>query len=74
MVRLYKTPVIAFNVVRRTGVNVLQLMERINAAVSELNEGTLALRKLRIHQVYDETEYIHSSVAWSSKTSGKERR
>jgi len=62
VVRLYKTPVIAFNVVRRTGVNVLQLMERINAAVSELNEGTLALRKLRIHQVYDETEYIHSSV------------
>jgi len=62
IVRVYKTPVLAFNVVRRTGVNVLDLMDRINTVVKELNDGTLALRKLRIHQVYDETEYIHSSI------------
>lgn len=63
VVRVYKTPVLAFNVVRRTGVNVLNLMERLKHVTTELNEGTLALRKLRIHQVYDETEYIDSSIS-----------
>ncbi len=69
IVRVYKTNVLAFNVVRRTGVNVLELMERLKEVTKELNDGALAIRSvnnipmpLRIQQVYDETDYIHSSI------------
>ncbi len=53
---------IAINCVRKTGANVLDVMARLKAAAGELNRSHLAVRRLRLFQVYDETEYINDSV------------
>jgi len=52
---------IAVNAYRETGVNVLRLMNDLQAAVREL-EGPLQQAGLSIEQVYDETIYIHQSI------------
>ncbi len=62
MVRRFGTSVIAINVLRRTGTNVLEVMDGLQIAVKELNEGALKSKQLQLAQVYDETEYIHSSI------------
>ncbi len=53
---------IAVNAQRETGVNVLEVMDGLNLALKELNEGPLARAGLTIEQVYDETIYIHRSI------------
>jgi multidrug efflux pump subunit AcrB len=53
---------IAVNAKRETGVNVLQVMEGVKKAVTELGEGPLARAGLTIEQVYDETVYIDQSI------------
>lgn len=63
MVRRFNTSVIAVNASRETGANVLNVMEGLTAATRELNEGVLKSRGLELRQVYDETEYIHSSIS-----------
>jgi len=55
-------PAIAVNAHRETGVNVLEVMEGLRAAVDELEAGPLARAGLSIQQVYDETDYIHRSI------------
>ncbi len=50
------------SVQRASGANVLQVMEGLRAATTELNEGILAQRGLELFQYYDETEYIDSAV------------
>jgi len=62
LVRRYGTTVIAINVQRETGANVLDVMDGLRKATVELNSGLLAQRGLELTQVYDETEYIHSAV------------
>ena len=52
---------ISINAYRETGVNVLQLMDRLKAVVHEL-ERPLQQAGLSIQQVYDETVYIDRSV------------
>lgn len=47
---------------RETGVNVLQVMQGIKKAVSELRDGPLAHAGLSIIQVFDETVYINQSI------------
>ncbi len=47
---------------RETNANVLDVMEGIRAAIDELNNGILKRRGLALEQVYDETEYIYSSI------------
>ncbi len=61
-VRRFGTSVIAVNVQRETGSNILDVMEGIRQANRELNAGVLKQRGLELVQVYDETEYIHSSI------------
>ncbi len=61
-VRRFGTSVIAINVQRETGSNILDVMEGIREANRELNAGALKQRGLELVQVYDETEYIHSSI------------
>lgn len=56
------TPAMAVNAHREAGVNVLEVMEGIQAAAIELAEGPLARAGLSIEQVYDETVYIHSAI------------
>ncbi|MEM6491980.1 MAG: efflux RND transporter permease subunit, partial [Pseudomonadota bacterium] len=54
---------IALNAVREGGANVIETMENIRAAVAFLNAGPLPAQGLTLTQVYDETEYINSSIA-----------
>ena len=53
---------IAVNAQRETDVNVLQIMQGLRIAVSELSEGPLKRSGLTIEQVYDETTYIDNSI------------
>lgn len=62
VVRRYGRPVIALNVQRTNGSNVLEVMKGLRAAVAELNETLLYPRGLDLTQVYDETDYIYSSM------------
>ncbi len=56
-------PSIAFNAQVEKGVNVLEVMEGLKAAVAELEEGALQRAGLDVQQVYDETVYIEDSIA-----------
>ncbi|MEO0624555.1 MAG: efflux RND transporter permease subunit, partial [Pseudomonadota bacterium] len=53
---------IAVNAVRETGANVIQTMEGIRAAISELRDGPLQAEGLTLTQVYDETIYIDGAI------------
>ena len=53
----------AVNAHRETGVNVLQVMDGLREAVSELQTGPLQRANLTIEQVYDETDYIERSIS-----------
>jgi multidrug efflux pump subunit AcrB len=53
---------IAVNAKRETGVNVLEVMDGIQAAIKELDEGPMARAGLSIEQVYNETVYIDQSI------------
>ena len=56
-------PSIAMNAQPEQNVNVLEVMDKLKAAVAELNEGPVARAGLYITQAYDETIYIKQSVA-----------
>ena len=61
-VRQKNEPSIAVNAQREVGANVLTVMAGLKAACKELNENLLIDRGLQLEQVYDETEYIKSSI------------
>ncbi|WP_206486225.1 efflux RND transporter permease subunit [Thalassotalea sp. G2M2-11] len=56
-------PAIAMNVQAEQGVNVIQVMDGLKAALKELNEGSLKRAQLEIIQMYDETIYIGRSMS-----------
>ena len=53
---------IVSNVVRDTGVNVIEVMENVRAAVKELNDGAMKQAGLVLRQVHDDTIYINSAI------------
>ena len=53
---------IAVNAIRETGANILDTMQQLREAVQELNDGVLGKRGFKLFQVYDETDYIYSSI------------
>lgn len=55
-------PSIALNVIPESGVNVLEVMNNVRAVVEELNQTVIRDQGLTLTQVYDETDYIYSSV------------
>jgi HAE1 family hydrophobic/amphiphilic exporter-1 len=62
-IRRYRgKPMIALNVVRETGANVIRTMEEIKAAIKDLQTGILAQEGITIKQVYDETTYIEDAI------------
>ncbi|MHC4320902.1 MAG: efflux RND transporter permease subunit [Planctomycetota bacterium] len=61
-VRQKNEPSVAVNAQREVGANVLTVMDGLREACSELNENLLRDRGLVLEQVYDETEYIKSSI------------
>ena len=52
----------ALNATREQGANVIQTMALLRAAIGELEAGPIQRAGLRVQQVYDETEYINSSI------------
>jgi len=54
---------LAANARREQGVNVLEVMDGLRNAVTELRDGPLKNAGLTIYQVYDETVYIDRSIA-----------
>lgn len=62
VVRRFGEEVIAVNCVRSSGANVLDVMAGIREVTRELNDGILRERNMRLTQVYDETDYIYSSL------------
>ena len=52
----------ALNATREQGANVIQTMALLRAAIEELEAGPIQRAGLRVQQVYDETEYINSSI------------
>ena len=52
----------AVNAHRESGVNVLEVMQGLREAVTELRDGPLKRAGLTIEQVYDETIYIDRSI------------
>lgn len=62
LVRRFGESSIAVNCLRETGANVLDVMKGLQEVRDELDEGILKRKGLQLTQVYDETEYIYSSV------------
>lgn len=60
--RLRGTPALGLNLTREQGANVLQTMTEVRRVAEELANGPVLLAGLRMQQVYDETDYINSSI------------
>lgn len=54
---------IAVNAISETGANILDTMANLKEAVSDLNHDLLQRRGFELFQVYDETDYVYSSLA-----------
>jgi HAE1 family hydrophobic/amphiphilic exporter-1 len=61
-VRFQGRPALALNALKEPGSNVLQVMDGIREAVSDIDENLLSPRNLTMVQVYDETDYIESAI------------
>lgn len=61
VVRRFGSRNIAIKITRRTGANVLDLMEQLRAVVKDIDRG-LRARGLSLELVYDETTYIDSAI------------
>ncbi|UCE02120.1 MAG: efflux RND transporter permease subunit [Candidatus Latescibacterota bacterium] len=57
------TQVLAINAIKEPNANVLDTMAELGVVAEDLNQHELAPRGLEMLQVYDETEYIKSSIA-----------
>ena len=53
---------IAMNAYRESGVNVIEVMQRLQQVIAKLATGPLQRNGLTIEQVYDETVYIEDSM------------
>lgn len=53
---------IALNVLKEPGENVLDIMEEVRRVVDRVNAELLAPRGLTLQQMFDETDYIYSSI------------
>ena len=62
LVRRFGENSIAINCLRETGANVLDVMDGLKRTAQDVDEGILQERGLQLMQVYDETNYINSSI------------
>jgi len=56
------TPAMGLNLTREQGANVLETMKEVRRIADELATGPVLRAGLKMTQVYDETEYINSSI------------
>jgi len=61
-VRQNGDPAVAVNALQESGANTLEVMDGLRSVVRELNSGLLKENGLTLTQVYDETDYINSSL------------
>ncbi|WP_299621600.1 efflux RND transporter permease subunit [uncultured Tateyamaria sp.] len=61
--RFKGAPGLAFNVVRESGANVINVMEELRVVLADLAEGPIADAGLDLEQVYDETIYIDGAIS-----------
>lgn len=61
-VRVKGIPCIAMNVQRRTGSNLLDIMDELKVVVKDLNENVLHKRGLQLEQVYDSSIYVRGAL------------
>ncbi|MCG8594721.1 MAG: efflux RND transporter permease subunit [Kiloniellales bacterium] len=61
-IRFLGEPAIAFNALRETGANVIEIMDGIAVAVEELSARAVPDAGLTLKQVYKETVYINSAI------------
>ncbi|HIA81366.1 MAG TPA: efflux RND transporter permease subunit, partial [Rhodospirillales bacterium] len=61
--RQFGVPALGFNLTREQGANVLETMKEIRSVTKELAEGPIKKAGLILRQIYDETEYINSSIS-----------
>jgi len=54
--------ILAINVTKETGSNLLSVMAGVERVMERMNQGQLAERGLRLTQVYDESEYVDSAI------------
>ena len=52
----------ALNVTREQGANVIETMAAVRAVMDEMQAGPIKREGLKVSQVYDETDYINSSI------------
>lgn len=62
MVLHFGKPTLVMNAVRESGTNVLEVMAGLQQAIKNVNREVLADLDLKIHQDYDETEYIAQAI------------
>ncbi|PQO44710.1 efflux RND transporter permease subunit [Blastopirellula marina] len=62
VVRRFGESSIAINCMRESGANVLDVMDGLKETMQVLNDGVLKDNNLELTQVYDETDYINSSI------------
>lgn len=62
LVRKFGEQSIAINCLRETGANVLDVMAGLQTTAADIDRNVLRPRGLQLVQVYDETEYIDSSI------------
>lgn len=55
-------PGLAFNVVRESGANVINVMEELRVVLEELQAGPMTDQGLILQQIYDETIYIEGAI------------
>ncbi|MEE2761704.1 MAG: efflux RND transporter permease subunit [Pseudomonadota bacterium] len=60
--RLRGVPALGLNLTREQGANVLETMKDVRRVAEELADGPVRLAGLRMQQIYDETNYINSSI------------
>ena len=58
-----REPALGFNLTREQGANVLETMKEVRAVTEELVNGPIKQAGLSLRQVYDETQYINSSIS-----------
>lgn len=56
-------PGLAFNVVRESGANVINVMAELRGVLADLSAGPIADADLNMQQVYDETIYIDGAIS-----------
>ena len=61
-IRFNGQPAMAVNAVRDNGANVIEVMRDIRETIDDLNKNVLPRDNVYLHQVYDETVYINSSI------------